>query len=490
MPALSKQAVRRSGSATLAAALLCLVMACTARAADSIYWVNFFGNTISHANLAGGGGGEVPIASPFVNSMIGLGIDSTRGTLYWSNIDPDTIGTANLDGSGAGQLNVTGANLDNPIGPAIDAAAGRIYWANSSETTPTISFANLSGGGGGALDTTGVAVIDPELVVVHPAAGKVYWAGNEGIAFANLGGGGGGLLIPANANGLAIDASSNKLYWIERNTDTIHFTSLNGGPGGVLDTSGATVRNPAGLAIDPAAGRIYWANFGTESPRPGDDTIGFASLKGGGGGQLDTTGATLNAPANPVLLKTPLATAPPILKGRHRAGSRLTCESSWAGDLPESFLYRAPQTVAYQWLRNGRPIAGAITQGVKANKVGRYACQAIGTNFAGSTSSTASATANVKAALKLGKIRLNPVAGTATLKVAAFGAGRLTIKGAGIRRQSAKASPKARLSIAPTRRLKERLEDAGRARVKVKVTLAPNGGKRIQRSKTIVLRAR
>ncbi len=472
----------------LAAGFLCLVIACTARAADSIYWANAENNTISHANLAGGGGAAVPIASPFVDTPVGLAVDAANGKLYWANpaeakVVPPSIGSANLDGSGAGLLNLAGAPQQSPSALAIDVKAGRVYW--SDESTPGIFFANLSGGAVGTIDTTGVTLEDPNNLVVHPAAGKIYWEDKGSIAFANLGGGGSGGLLdlgatPIELAGTAIDASSNRIYWVDAETDTIHFTSLSGGAGGVVDTTGAVLREPVGLAIDPEAGRIYWADFLS-------NTIGFASLKGGGGGQLDTTGATPSGPVSAILLKTPLAAAPPLVKGRPRGGSQLTCESTWAGDLVESFLYRAPRTVAYQWLRNGQPIAGATATTVEANIVGRYTCQATATNFAGPTTAT-SAAIDVRAALKLGKLRLNPVAGTATLKVAAFGAGKLTLTGAGVKRQSVKARSSAQLKIRPKPSVKKRLKQNARARVKVRITFRPTGGKPIRRSKTVVLR--
>ena len=62
------------------------------------------------------------------------------------------------------------------------------------------------------------------------------------------------------------------------------------GGGGQLNTMGATVNGPVGVAIDAAAGKIYWANAGS-------NTISFARLDGtGGGGQLNITGATASHP--------------------------------------------------------------------------------------------------------------------------------------------------------------------------------------------------
>jgi DNA-binding beta-propeller fold protein YncE len=491
VPGSSKALIRQAISAIGLATLLCLAIASAAPAADRIYWVNegteAVGPSIGHANLAGGGGGEVSIpGAPF---LFGLGIDPAAGRFYSLGGEPSSVFSASLDGTGGALLDTTGAPPGAPNGLAVDPAGGRVYWTTEESG---VLFANLRGGGGGALNIAGVTPKEGGAVAVHPAAGKIYWDNKEEIAFAGLSGSGAGRLdtgaqVGPLVSGLAVDGSAGRIYWINQDENeppappSFMFASLDGGQSGELDTGQAPVANPVGLAIDPQAGRIYWVNAG-------NGTIGFASLSGSDGGQLDTTGATLSSSGTPVLLKTPVAASPPLVKGKPRAGKSLTCEAGrWAPDLPESFLYRAPQTVTYQWLRNGRPVASATGQTVKARLAGRYACQAIGTNAAGSASSTSS-TVSVKAALRLGKVRLNRPRGTATLTVAALGGGKVRLSGAGIKRQTAPARAKARLRIRPSGRAKKRLEATGRVRVKAVVSFRPASGKRLKRSKKIVLK--
>ena len=60
----------------------------------------------------------------------------------------------------------------------------------------------------------------------------------------------------------------------------ISFANLDGsGGGGDLNTSGATVNLPNAAAVYPAARKIYWAN-------EGGDKISFANLDNTGGGDL------------------------------------------------------------------------------------------------------------------------------------------------------------------------------------------------------------
>jgi hypothetical protein len=276
--------------------------------------------------------------------------DPAGGRIYWGNHGNDKISFAKLDGSGGGgNLNTAGATVDGPQGLAIDRAAGRIYWANSGSSN-TISFAKLDGSGGGDdLDTSGATV--------------------------------------QQANGVAIDRAAGRIYWANNGNNKISFAKLDGSGGGDdLDTSGATVNSPYGVAIDSSAGRIYWANYS-------GGKISFAKLDGSGGGDdLDTSGATVDAANLPSLLKAPSGTGAPAITGGSTTGSALSCsQGSWAGDMVEAFLYRAPQSFAYQWSRDGVDIGGATASSHTASVAGDYRCRVRATNVAGSVSQTSAA---------------------------------------------------------------------------------------------------
>jgi hypothetical protein len=134
------------------------------------------------------------------------------------------------------------------------------------------------------------------------------------------------------------------------------------------------------MAIDPTAGLIYWANLG-------NDAISFVKLDGSGvGGQVNISGAASSDPRFLTLLRAPSgAGAPRIHRRGSRAGPVLSCsQGSWAPDLPGSFLYRAPQTFAYQWSRDGAEIAGATHSTYTAFAGGSYTCRVTASNAAGS----------------------------------------------------------------------------------------------------------
>jgi len=307
----------------------------------------------------------------------GLAIDPAAGRIYWAN-DNNTISYANLDGSGGGQLDISGATPDSPYGAAIDPAGGRIYWANRG--TNTISYTNLDGsGGGGELDTSGATLNDPHGVVIDPAGGRVY-AANVGntISYANLDGSGGG---------------------------------------GQLNLSGADEAGGVGLGIDPTTGRIYWGNLA-------DWQISYANLDGsGGGGILNISGAGPNQPRFVALLRAPSGTGPTQIAGGSTEGSVLTCSSgAWAPDVLDSFFYRAPRSLAYQWSRNGADIAGATDTSYTAFVPGDYRCRVTATNDAGSTSQTSdSRTVSGPPDTMVTQAKMNPLHHRARFRFKAMG---------------------------------------------------------------------
>ena len=186
-------------------------------------------------------------------------------------------------------------------------AMKRVYWANYGDPTNgqpgSIAFANLDGIGGGQLNTTGAKLSNPNGVAIDLTTNEIYWADrtNNMISFAKLDGTGGGQLNTTGATlsaprGVAIDPATHRIYWTNFDNDTISFANDNGsGGGGQLNTTGASLNRPQGLAIDNAGNRVYWSNQGNpKAGQPG--SISFARLNGSGGGQLNTAGAMVYAP--------------------------------------------------------------------------------------------------------------------------------------------------------------------------------------------------
>jgi DNA-binding beta-propeller fold protein YncE len=390
----------RAALAVAVTAVSAAAGAAPASAGNSIYWGTESPNTVSFANLDGSGGGNLTLTGATTKGITGVAIDAAAGRVYWANNETSTISYANLDGSGGRNLPTTGATVNEPFGVAIDPAAGRIYWANVGNAT--ISYANLNGTGGGDIPTTGATIELPTGVAVDPANEKIYWDNfhNPGgsISFANLNGtGGGGNLKTTGATvegpeGLAIDPVSQRIYWANYHnasaSTAIGYADLNGTGGGDLTVTGAKAQSPSGIAIDPVAQRIYWA----DSTTPGGG-ISYANLNGtGGGGNLNIGSANVVDPAFPALLEAPSGERSPLISGASTTGSALSCsQGSWASDVVSEFFYRAPQSYAYSWWRNGAEIAGASSQTFTPRLAGTYTCRVTAANHAGASTQTSAA---------------------------------------------------------------------------------------------------
>jgi hypothetical protein len=91
--------------------------------------------------------------------------------------------------------------------------------------------------------------------------------------------------------------------------------------------------------------------------------------------------------------------------------------------------------------------------------------------------------------IKVGKLKLNKNAGTATLTVKTPDAGTLTLAGKGLKKvvRSSKGAATLSLPIKPVGKTKKTLAKAGKAKLAVTLTFAPTGGTAKRTSKTVKL---
>lgn len=400
------------GSALIALAFVALfAFASRAQAGELLYWDNYDANTVSFANIDGSGGGPLNLAGATLQEPEGMAYDAATNRLYIASssegVSNGTIVYVNLDGSGAGVFTAPGAPIENPEGIAVDPVNQTLYWVNTKEGANTIGWARLDGSAGGTLNTSGTTVLGPYKIAVDPVNGRVYWSNSTSpisIEFANVdnSGGGGtldlsGATAPVNIRGIVVDPAGGRLYWL---TSTgISYASLAGGGGGDVNLAGAALKGPYGLALDPSLARLYWGNYDNEKEAAG--AIGFANTGGGGGGITPST--PVSGPQDPVIIKSPAGTGAPAVTRAKNSRSLLACsQGTWGADYSGSFVYQAPRTYAYQWTRNGAPIGGATAATYSATKAGKYVCTVTAANQAGSASQS-SAAVNVKAA----KLKLN-----------------------------------------------------------------------------------
>jgi hypothetical protein len=482
------------------AALVPVLTAPPAGAADQVFWANFAQNKISFANLDSGDVRDLNTAGATVNEPFGVSIDPAAGRVYWANHSGGVVSWANMDGSGGGDFEAAGASMLAPSGVVVDPAARRIYWSNDSNTTP-ISYANLDGSGGGDLNVSGAPVEGPYGIALDPAGGRIYWTNfgflGGSIAYAHLDGSGGAQLpVSGSATldsplGLAIDRAAGKIYWANDVPGKISVANLDGSGSADLNTAGAAVKGPYGVALDPPAGRVYWAN--TQG-----GTISYASLDGSGGANFPIEEDPKAVANFPVLLEEPRATGDPQISAHSGPlarkskppkplfkGQRLECApNTWAGDLVESGLYRAPLSVGVQWTNQGTPIPGATETSFRTSQVGEYRCLSSAENRAGTTSrSTVPA-----GVFKLGKLKRNKARGTARLTMILPARGTVEVSGRRVVRRKRSADRRAKILIKAKGRARQRLSRVGKARVRIKMTFTLAGGIPVSEIKFIQLR--
>ena len=379
-------------TAGLLAVLVALLLPATASAADSIYWSREQGSdSIRVGNLDG----SVTPTSPKTlfddaNRPCGVSIDAADGKIYWANWDSGEIRVANLDGTVTASSPSTrfdDGNV-NVCGVAVDPANNKIYWANFS--TQEIRVGNLDGTGTASTLFTEPGGSDPSGVAIDPASNKIYWTNqhSDQVRVGNLDGSGtastlfgGDATVPtAEDNPIGVAVAAGNVYWTDLNSGTVRVGPVGGSSVGLPSTLFNTP-SPSGPAIDPTANRIYWTSWtsgagirvgplsGDTLPGPSDDA---QTLFNGESASLFTA-----------LLKKPDMSTPAI-SGGAKVGQQLTCRANFAPDLLGAFLYRAPDTVAYQWKR-GTTNVGADSGTFTPALPGDYTCTVKAENQAGPT---------------------------------------------------------------------------------------------------------
>jgi DNA-binding beta-propeller fold protein YncE len=405
-------------------------------AAGRIYWTNRGGNngTIQRASLAAGGTVETLYdQTNEVNGPTGIAIHPAAGRIYWSNVGDNTIRRAPLTPHGTVETLYSGSmeRVVGPTGVAVDPAAGRIYWANGAPDNRILS-AQLAPHGNVTTLHGPQEVTGPWWVAIDRDGGRIYWThwnwpGDGRIRSAPLAGGGSIDTLydstrgVSSAGGLAIDPNPAEPGPVRLEVARDTELATGGWLAGALDWVRDRFPRPT------APGLIYWGNGRTGGggglappPNPNANTIQRGALAPGGTfdslyGSTPPTDDPVSGPAGLALLRAPLATGQPTVGWQFvlsqgpflgplfgppapdfdHLEQRLSCSPGiWAPDLLGSFLYRAPQTFAYQWRRDGTDLTGAPdpTKSHYAPTVaGSYSCRVTATNRAGSATQTSPA---------------------------------------------------------------------------------------------------
>jgi len=215
---------------------------------------------------------QAPIFTPLngvaAQSSYGMVLDTIHDKLYISDYGSDKIYRSNLDGSNFEDFRT---GMDSPNGMTIDYENNQIYWDTSSGIQR------------GDIDNTDVAQKedfvtgqsnDPDGLSIDPVNRKLYWVNyNGGVWVKNLDGTGETLLIP-DVEGGSILVVNDRIYYDEYvESGDIRIKSANLDGTNISTFAVGIGRVVYGIAYEPDGQKIYWGDRDT-------DTLWRANLDG------------------------------------------------------------------------------------------------------------------------------------------------------------------------------------------------------------------
>ena len=230
-------------------------------AGGKLYWTEQPSETtgkIQSANLEGNR--NVQTVREFPGVPHGIAVDTASGKLYIANAQGQ-VQRLNLDGSGFESHLIP--NLSAPQGVAIDTAAGKVYWTEAGR----VRRANVDGTnrenvvtGLGTPANLSISIAPVEVLIPQSQRPPIYWQTASGLQSLT------GATVESfpqavqNATGIAVDAASDKIYWIEKTGDRsgrIRSADLDGGN---VRLVAELTSVPMGIAVDGANGKLYITN--------------------------------------------------------------------------------------------------------------------------------------------------------------------------------------------------------------------------------------
>jgi hypothetical protein len=214
------------------------------------------------------------------------GIRTAR--LFFLELNAGKIHSINADGTGK-QTIVTGAR--NPDGIAIDRAAGHIYWTNMgvpSLDDGSIERADLDGANRVTIVPPG-GTHTPKQIIFDQPTGRLYWGDREGmrVMSCKLDGSDLQTLVETGHGdedrkdltrwcvGVAIDHTSNEIYWTQKGPDDGNVGLLRRAPLALRPGETPSTRTdietiydrlPEPIDLEIADGWLYWTDRG-DPPR-------------------------------------------------------------------------------------------------------------------------------------------------------------------------------------------------------------------------------
>lgn len=222
--------------------------------------------------LSKGAPNDVDMVVPIdgLKSTIALDWCSETDSIYWADAGRSAISRAFLNGSN--QEHIIHANLISPAGLALDWITNKLYWTDMG--TNRIEVGTTNGKLRAMLIWQGL--IKPRDIVVNPIDGLMFWSdwGDvPSIEVAGMDGSNRKILVSENIqwpNGLAIDHSNSRLYFVDSGTKTLEYVNFDGSGRRIVIYEG--IQHPFG--IDVYDRKVYWTDWKSQSVEVADKISG------------------------------------------------------------------------------------------------------------------------------------------------------------------------------------------------------------------------
>ena len=202
-----------------------------------------------------------------LDTVSGIAVDFQGGRIYAVEELKNRVVRVHLDGSGSREVLYEEADgVLEPTAVAFDPATSNLYWANSG----TGQFKKGSMDGTGVIDTLydGAEVISYCYgLTIDPKSNSLFFSdfGDfSGIWVANLDGTGtpGRASFPSfsiqNPAGLYLDVKTYRLYWADEGLGEICTGTVSAQTASIVFNYEDGINQADGIAVDIGSGKIYW----------------------------------------------------------------------------------------------------------------------------------------------------------------------------------------------------------------------------------------
>lgn len=154
----------------------------------------------------------------------GLAVDWIGLNLYWVDSNLDQIEVARINGSFRRTL--VAGDMNSPRAIAVDPRDGLLFWTDWDSADPRIERCTMAG--------------ERRTIIIHVAEVRGYWP-----------------------NGLTLDYTLRRVYWIDARSDSIHTVNYAGGDHHLVLRDHEMLSHPFSISV--FENHVYWTDWRTSS---------------------------------------------------------------------------------------------------------------------------------------------------------------------------------------------------------------------------------